>query len=55
MDNPVVDCDRALADVEAMENGFENVRDFDIIRLGYTAIALEFMQKLSAASESKNK
>ena len=51
MDNPIVDCNRALTDIEALDNGFESVRDFDILRLGYTAMTLEFVQKVSARSE----
>ena len=45
MNNPIVDCNRALSDIDEMEEEWEKVQDFDVLRLGYTAIALEFMSK----------
>jgi len=53
-DNPFVDCERALADLEKMENEFDNIRDFDIYRLGYTAMALEFIDIHSEANANNN-
>lgn len=50
-DNPIVDHQRALSDIESIDKSFENVKDFDIFRLGYTAMALEFMKKLSVEKE----
>jgi len=46
LDNPIVDCSRALTDIDALDSGFENAVDFDILRLGYTAIVLEFLQRI---------
>jgi len=51
--SPLVDIARALADIDSIDGAFNGggdgagVKDFDVMRLGYTAMALEFINKNS--------
>lgn len=44
-DNPVVDCDRALEELDRITEDYENVQNFDLLRIEYTALMLEFIRR----------
>ena len=46
LDSPYVDCGRAIKELERMQDSLGKAHMFDILRLGYTAMALEFIQAI---------